>query len=229
MNNLALAPHPEAVGEYLALFQQFGRSTKALGWPDPQQHQQRLFALTSHILPGETVLDFGCGQGHLLEHFDTRRCSVIYTGVDVLPEFIAHCGDHFKDRDEPALFMRIDDPADIPMRDVGFDHVVSCGVFNYRGSWPLKRHEEHITANLAALWGMTKTALHVDFLAPDVDYREPHLHYQSTHTLINWLKDLGCRRWVIDRSYLPNEFCIHFYKDEERIAGGRMWARPVMP
>lgn len=214
MENHALAPHAEAVAQYLSLFTEHGRSTKALGWPDPEQHQERLYALSSQILPGESVLDFGCGQGHLLEHFDIRRCSTIYTGVDVLPEFIAHCRDHFKDRDEPAAFYDIQSAADIPA--IGYNHVISCGVFNYRGSRSTQYQSDHVLANLRELWRVTKVALHVDFLAPDVDFKEHHLYYQSAHTLLNWMKDLGCRRWAIDRSYLPYEYCVHLYKDEER-------------
>lgn len=231
MQNHVLDPHPEAVEQYRTLFAKYGSNHRALGWPDPQQHIIRLHALSKQVMSGDTVLDFGCGLGLLLSVFDYARIAPIYTGVDVMPEFIAACGEDFKDRAEPALFMRIDNVFDLAAQPA-FKHTICCGTFNYKGPRKAADHEAHVLANLQALWNLTDVALHVDFLAPDVDYKEPHLHYQSLHTLVNWTKILGCRRWAIDRSYLPNEYCVHFYKDQERaptINGhASMFARPIL-
>jgi SAM-dependent methyltransferase len=65
-------------GQYIELF---GSSA--------QVHPDDLALITRHlsIRPG-TVLDVGCGPGHLTEHL--RSLDVDATGIDVVPEFIDH-------------------------------------------------------------------------------------------------------------------------------------------
>jgi ubiquinone/menaquinone biosynthesis C-methylase UbiE len=59
-------------------------------------HEDDLALITRHlsIRPG-TVLDVGCGPGHLTDHL--RKLDVEVTGIDLVPEFIDHARLTFPD------------------------------------------------------------------------------------------------------------------------------------
>lgn len=212
MNINNLAPHPAAAEQYRALFEEHGRDIKALGWPDQLRCALRWQVLIKDIAPGDTLLDYGCGLGHLYEYMRNIYKPVIYTGVDMLPEFIAD--NRARNTDASADYFHVHGAGDLAQSDF-WQHIIACGVFSYRGPTPPNIHEKHVEANLHALFEKCTEALHVDFLIPDPDWQRHGLYYQSTHSLINWIKSMGCRRWSIDRGYLPYEYCAHFYKRAE--------------
>lgn len=215
MHQNNLAPHPAAAAQYRALFEEHGRDIRALGWPDQRRCDLRYKALTMDLCGGMEVLDYGCGLGHLYQYLSRNRMQPRkYIGVDMLPEFIDSNLNYFDlPRDCGAEFTSISGADDLGPDT--YEHIIACGVFSYRGQLAPNIHEKHVEANLAVLFEKCTEALHVDFLIPDPDWQGHGLYYQSTHTLINWIKAMGCRRWSIDRGYLPYEYCAHFYKRAE--------------
>lgn len=53
-------------------------------------------ALSRHIPRGASVLDLGCGYGELLRYYTPTGC---YTGVDMVPEFLAEASLRHPDRE----------------------------------------------------------------------------------------------------------------------------------
>lgn len=217
-----LTPDPRTVAYYQNLFFEHGHKPEAVGWTKGKDHLRYAALINSWVGHCDSVLDFGCGLGGLAEWLHTSQGrAASYRGVDVVPELIASCKAYFEDRPpnkrdhfpmtniDRASFAHINSALDL---DKEFDHIVLCGVFNFNAGDP-KIHAEHIKQTLAALWPLAKKGLHVDFLAPDPDFKAPMLHYQSLHDLVNWLKPFT-RRYTIDRTYLPFEFCVHMRKED---------------
>ena len=60
------------------------RSPIAVGWLDGRQNQTKRFEalLDIGVQEGDSILDLGCGLGHLSEHLDKIGLNVNYTGID---------------------------------------------------------------------------------------------------------------------------------------------------
>ena len=131
--------------------------------------EQRLRVLAEIVRePDASVLDFGCGTGHLCEvlrrDFGFRGR---YTGYDLSGETLAlarahHPGAHFEQRD---IF-----------RDgVGhhFDYAVISGVFNNRvaDNWAF------LTGALRVLFPHVRRGLAFNALSAYVDFQDPALYY----------------------------------------------------
>ena len=59
-------------------------SPVAVGWLDGRQNQTKRFEtlLDIGVQEGDSILDLGCGLGHLSEHLEKINLNVDYTGID---------------------------------------------------------------------------------------------------------------------------------------------------
>jgi len=59
-------------------------SPVAVGWLDGRQNQTKRFEtlLDIGVQEGDSILDLGCGLGHLSEHLEKINLNVNYTGID---------------------------------------------------------------------------------------------------------------------------------------------------
>jgi ubiquinone/menaquinone biosynthesis C-methylase UbiE len=92
---------------------------------------------TRALLPdvaGATVLDAGCGAGHLAETLDARGARVV--GLDVSHNMLGYARERVPD----AEFLRADLGCELPFGDESFDGVASSLAFHYVEEWgPLFR------------------------------------------------------------------------------------------
>ena len=60
------------------------RSPIAVGWLDGRQNQTKRFQtlLDIGVQEGDSILDLGCGLGHMVEHLEKIGLNVRYTGID---------------------------------------------------------------------------------------------------------------------------------------------------
>ncbi len=81
-------------------------------------------AFADFVHNGDCVLDFGCGNGRLLELFEGK--SIIYTGVDQSGALIEKAKGNYPD----ARFLTINDPK-IPFPDASFDVVFAVAALHH--------------------------------------------------------------------------------------------------
>ena len=62
----------------------YQKSPVAVGWLDGKQNQAKRFQtlLDIGVQEGDSILDLGCGLGHLVEHLEKVGLNVRYTGID---------------------------------------------------------------------------------------------------------------------------------------------------
>jgi hypothetical protein len=207
MLNSVEFPPRETLELYRQAFHANGRSEAALLWTKNKQ-SVRFEALCNAIPDGPTtLLDYGRGLGDLATWLHKNRPSIRYVGTDAVQEFIAS-----NKRAMPAVsFATANHPGDV---DGSFDHVVCCGVFNLDPQGTAPRHWNHIKAVLAALFSKTRISLHVDFLAHDVDYRQDNAHHQDPCELARFIETDLSKRYCIDRTYMPFEYCASIFADQ---------------
>lgn len=165
------------IATYREAFLAHGDTPEALLW-SPEGQRWRFDKLVDMALatrpPADripTVLDIGCGLGHLYPLLCERMGEIAYTGIDVVPELIEHAG-----RVHPTARFRVGDIRMAPL-DEAFDFVFISGVFNA----PARADAQaFMSALLAAAFRSCQRALvfnftsrHVNFTSEDANYFDP--------------------------------------------------------
>ena len=62
----------------------YQKSPVAVGWLDGRQNQAKRFQtlLDIGVQEGDSILDLGCGLGHMVEHLEKIGLNIRYTGID---------------------------------------------------------------------------------------------------------------------------------------------------
>lgn len=161
----------DLVAHYQSLLQKHGPSPQAVQYSDAATQSAR-FAVLAEIAPDlGTVLDVGCGLGHLYPFLKSRGHTGQYHGVDIVPEFVDYANAAMAG--DPSAKASLIAPQD-PLPPC--DHALLSGVFNNRmdDNWGF------MTSTLRRMWAAAKHGIafnamtnHVDYLDDDLFYVDP--------------------------------------------------------
>lgn len=180
-----------------------GPNWRGLGWQS-QRNQQRRFAVLLEVgqLANTRVLDVGCGVGDLYNYMRRRGLRVTYTGVDILPEMVAHARKRYPE-------------AQFEVRDVlqglgceRFDYVLCSGAFNV-----------NFGRNLAAVQEVLRELLRrcirgvaINFLSTQAPERDAILFNYDPETLFAYCRTLTPHVRLLE-GYLANDFTLYLYPE----------------
>ena len=101
----------------------YQKSPVAVGWLDGKQNQAKRFEtlLNIGVQEGDSILDLGCGLGHMVEHLKKIGLNVRYTGIDTNKNSIQQA---YQFREATYIYGTI---FDIQER---YDWGLASGVFN---------------------------------------------------------------------------------------------------
>jgi len=184
---------------YRARIEAHGESELALGWREntSQHRYQAVSRVVSNLSPN-SILDIGTGYGFLLNELRKDGWSGIFTGLDVLPEFISAA----------RIKYQVDDRADFQVSEDFFsferytaDFSVGLGLLNHVSTADLSFRLDF----LDRIANVSQIGFVVDFLCNSSNRKSKELVYQEVTTLVNWATQNNFA-WFIDHSYLRFEF-----------------------
>jgi hypothetical protein len=192
---------------YQASLAAHGDSPAAVQWPKGRQ-DLRFAALTRHISADSSgsLLDFGCGLGHMRLFLRQHFPAIKYNGVDIVPEFIQTA----KQTHTDASFQLIQAAEDIAG---SYDYITASGVFNIAFDEDKAANMVYIFNTLQTLFGKCLRYLSINFMTDKVDYEQPGAYHQNIPTLYDFCHQHLSPRLVIDQSDMPYEFTITIFKD----------------
>jgi SAM-dependent methyltransferase len=151
----------------------------------------------------ESVTDVGCGIATFYEFLKGRGCAVSYTGIDLVPEFIAANAARYP---EAAFAVRDILVAGLPGSP---DHVVMCQVFNNRFSD--SDNFAVVQRAIAVAFAAARLSVSIDMLSTHVNYQEPHLCYYDPAAVFAFARSLT-PYVVLRHDYAPHHFTVGLYK-----------------
>ena len=115
-------------------------SSEIVGWMDGKKNQLKRFQtlLDIGVKNGDSVLDFGCGIGHMVEYINDTGLKVNYTGIDTNEDAIRKAKSAFILSDIMGVHPMTSSTGIIfsygSVQDIkeNYDWVVASGVFNYK-------------------------------------------------------------------------------------------------
>ena len=193
---------------YDELLNKHGENPGALGLPKGRQ-EIRFKNIDKLFFSGCSILDYGCGLADLNKYLKKRfsKEKFTYSGCDIMPKFLEISKKIYPDID---FF-------DLRNENIEkkFDIITAFGVFNFPYTKDEKKHFEIIKTKLKDIFSITNKYFLVDFQTEFVDYKQNNAYHQNINSLANYIANNLSRRFEIIHSYLPYEYSVIIYKENE--------------
>lgn len=200
-------------GHYRKLFDQHGDAAQAVQHRDAASQHNRFRVLTEFADDLGSVVDVGCGLGHLYDYLRGTGFQGTYLGLDFVAEFVAQARHrHAASASASARFELFDMRAD--RYPEGRDTFVICGVFNNRAP----DAEAFMQATLRGAFAAARRGIAFSAMSTYVDYQDETLAYFDPRAVFDFCKTSLSRRVTLRHDYLvredrpPYEFTIYVYK-----------------
>jgi cyclopropane fatty-acyl-phospholipid synthase-like methyltransferase len=196
------------IKQYQESFAKHGDTPAGVQWPRGRQ-SLRFDALTRHFVEDNfSVLDFGCGLGHLKPHLDQSHGNYEYFGADVVPEFVESVQNKF-----PHSNVKLIDSYKELNESV--DHVVVSGTFNIIVDGDQTAYMETVNQTLLHLFDLARVSLAVNFMTDQVDFKQVNALHVNQEEMMDFIRRFMSPRIFADSTYMPYEFTLVVLKDSE--------------
>ena len=209
----------DIVRHYEDCFKLHGDCCKGVDWPneaDAEKRHRVMLELKAfdriHPAGDEkvSVLDFGCGLGHLYRYIEEKGLGFSYTGMDISDVFIGRC----KAKYPEAKFIC----ADILKEDIEsfgkYDYVIANGVFTEKREMAFEEMFQYTRQVLCRLYKLCRYGMAFKAMSKDVDWEREDLFHLPLNDLSRFLvNDIG-RDYIIRNDYGLYEYTVYVYKRE---------------
>ncbi len=200
------------VDKYKQQFTLHGRSGTSLFAPK-DRNKVRFSAIEKNIsygLNNWTLLDYGCGFGNLNSYLKSCRTDAFtYHGVDIVEEFI-NSNKNIEPEIDYKLICSYEDIKE------NYDYISIVGVFNMMYCNSIQVHKKIVQDTVKYLFSKCNKWISINFMTDDVGYVQGDAYHQNPVEFYNYAYNNLSKRIILDQSYLPYEFTITIYKDENR-------------
>lgn len=194
--------------QYQKKFKKFGVNPKSLFWGSKGAAHQRFRQMWAEIdFNNKSVLDVGCGFGEMAKFLINRYKNVVYTGVDIVPEFITEASKLYPEQH----FLELDYFSD-PLGQK-FDIVLASGVLNSN----VEDNLEYRMKSIKTMFEHTKKILVFNMLGgypqPEND-KDKNVWYADSLDILEYCMTLT-RGVVLRANYHPKDFTIVMYTNKK--------------
>jgi len=156
-----------------------------------------------------TLLDFGCGAGHLYEHIRNRGLDkfIYYSGLDLSEKFVALC----RSKHPGIRFYCLDilkTGAELPE----FDYVVMNGVFTQKLTLSHAEMFTYFQELLKCVFAKARLGVAFNVMSKQVDWEREDLFHLSFDPLASFLTQCVSRHFVIRHDYRLYEYAVYVYR-----------------
>lgn len=165
------------IAHYEACLARHGDTHLGVDWPDAQDAATRYRVMLDviHEPAGEPVslLDFGCGAGHLLDYIRKNNiASIDYRGLDASPKFISLCMEKF-----PGIPFRQQDILADPADFGAADYIVLNGVLTERRDMAWVEMYAYMERLLETIWPFARRGVAFNVMSMQVDWERDDLFH----------------------------------------------------
>ena len=200
------------VRHYEACLRTHGPISEALGCGVHGRQAERfaVLAASARAHPESSVLDVGCGFADLYAYLRAHGWRGRYTGIDLVPGFLATARAREPDLDVRALDISSHEHSALDT----YDLVLASGLFNIAlESGDMLDHIEMSLMNMLAHTRTPSGLVAVDFMSAWVDFEKPGDWHTSPSQALAIGRHLT-RRLALRLDYMPYEFALFLHRDD---------------
>lgn len=211
---------------FSALVKEHGNTREALGRGLEETLQEEKFRLLCDIAPissSDSILDVGCGLGHLCTFLRNVGWEGEYLGVDVTPDMIAVCKE-----DQPRENWMVGNILELEL-DKTFDFVFCVSTLQYRPQY--LDPKKYAFAMIDKLFSLSSKAIAFDIFTDNVTFhREQNLYLNPVELLAHCYKLTS--RLLFKANYRAYQAMLYLYKntdlDEKNRYKTHEYSRPII-
>lgn len=194
-------------------FTRLGDSPLGMGWPNVDDAVRRYNVMLDVLRPTTpapvTLLDFGCGAGHLCEHLISQgRTDIHYHGIDLSEQFIDLCRQKHPQTDFQCVDV-LQNPDAIPV----VDYVVINGVFTSKVDMSFEQMLSFVQQILKLLFSRCRMGMAFNAMSKQVDWERDDLFHLPLDTMADFVcRDLS-RHFMIRNDYGLYEYTTYVYHE----------------
>ncbi len=187
----------------------YGDNPQSLQYPDRDAQNRRFELLLKPVLPGEKVMDLGCGLGDMMGYIEAGNLDINYVGLDFVESFVNSAKARFSNTE---LFKHIDLMKGTFPTDC--DYAIASGIFNNKTS----DNDDFLYNTLEKMFAACKKGICFNALSTYVEYHDDDLYYVDPRDVFDFVKRKLTPKVELKHDYelkengFPYEFTIYAYK-----------------
>jgi SAM-dependent methyltransferase len=193
---------------YQSKINEFGSTPLGVDWSSESSQNQRFEKLLKYIplKENDSILDFGCGYGALLDYLKYRKMFPNYTGLDLVSEMLEVAA--IRNPEVALNFI-----SELPP-DRNWDYITMSGVFNVKGDTKIDEWEVYLTETLNSVMQLANKGISFNLLTSfnDLNRRKDHLYYCNPKEIALKINLESPFTLTIDHSYELWEFTVTILK-----------------
>jgi len=192
----------------------YGDSFRGAGYTKSEAEAEQRYALMLGVVrehdASVSVLDFGCGFGHMLDYIERRKVgpTIRYSGLDLSSRYL----DAARARHPSATFIQMDvleSDDDLPL----FDYITLNGVFNYRGPVAEDAMVRYWQQLVSVVFRHCSRGIAFNVMSRVVDWQRGDLFHLSFDTMAQFVGHALSRHFVIRHDYDAREYTVYVYRE----------------
>ena len=191
----------------------YGDSYRGVGYTkSPEEAEERYRLMLDVVREHDrtlTLLDLGCGLGHLLDviQADLAYRHLRYVGLDISAAYLAAA----KARHPAHDFIGLD-VLQAGHRLPVFDYVVLNGVFNYRGPIAYTQMLRYWEQMVEAAYRHCRLGIAFNVMSTLVDWERDDLFHLPFDTMANFVHGHLSRHFIVRHDYRAFEYTTYVYR-----------------
>ena len=201
------------VKHYESCLEKYGDTHKGVDWPNKEDAVTRYQIMLEVIREQSNVslLDFGCGTGHLLEYilnqYDNFE-NIGYQGLDISEQYIEIARKKFPE----YKFYQLDIFDKGPQNLGHIDYTIMNGVFTEKRELSFDEMWDYFQELVSLVFDSSKKGIAFNVMSKAVDWEREDLFHLPTDLLIDFLTKKLSRNFIIRNDYGLYEYTVYLYK-----------------
>ncbi len=202
----------EKIKNYYEFFlKKYKKGHKAVNWKS-QKTQEIRFEKIIEIqnLKGLSILDVGCGLGHLRKYMKKKKIDCSYKGIDI-SELMIRSAKKYNNNSKNFFAINILNKKK-RLNFLKSDYVINCGLFTVKANYTNDQWWKFIKKTLLKMFYLSKKGIVFNLLTENVDYKDKHLYYASQKQIMSFIKNYLSEKIVCKRNPKVWENVYYVYK-----------------
>lgn len=207
----------DIVNHYENCFKAYGDNNKGVDWPNEEDAIKRYEVMLDIMkfdsafqkdIKEVSILDFGCGLGHMYEYILKKKLNISYAGLDLSSIFIDKCRQKFPGTEFINMDLLDAEESDLQ----NYDYIILNGVLTEKRELSYDEMISYFKKLIKRVYEKCNCGIAFNVMSKDVDWEREDLFHLPLNVLSNFLTKEVTRDFIIRYDYGLYEYTVYVYK-----------------